>query len=89
MPQGNEVVNCEQYYDVFFRCVTMGNQLEHYYRRGNLDGCEGTISNIYTCLKAKTQSDPELAREVIRSQIKRSQAVPEPVWKLKENPGWQ
>jgi hypothetical protein len=88
MPQGNDVVDCGVFIDDFWRCVTIGHQWESFYRVGQLDGCEGGLGNIYTCLKAKAQSDEDAARQILRTQIVRPRAPPEPLWKEKDTPSW-
>lgn len=81
------MVDCSFYFDEFWRCVTIGNQFESYYRHGLLDSCEGNMVNVYTCLKAKAQSEEAKAKAILATEIKR-RPPPEPPWPLKEKPGW-
>jgi predicted ATPase len=52
-----------------------------------LDSCEGLMANMYTCLKAKAQSDEATARTIMEREIIR-EPKPEVVWRLKSTPGW-
>jgi hypothetical protein len=87
-PQGNDVVECSWYIDEFWRCATIGNQWDSYYRHGALDSCEGNMSNIYTCFKAKAKREEADARRIMATEIKVKRVSSTPVWSLKEKPSW-
>eukprot|EP00616_Rhizochromulina_sp_CCMP1243_P019927 CAMPEP_0118970534 /NCGR_PEP_ID=MMETSP1173-20130426/7413_1 /TAXON_ID=1034831 /ORGANISM="Rhizochromulina marina cf, Strain CCMP1243" /LENGTH=124 /DNA_ID=CAMNT_0006919909 /DNA_START=19 /DNA_END=393 /DNA_ORIENTATION=- len=88
MPLDNDVVDCSQYFDDFWTCVTLGHQVGTYYRTGTLDTCSHNFSNIYFCLRAKSSTTPDQAKAIMRRNIKHKRRTPEPVWELKETPGW-
>jgi len=76
-------------FNTFYRCATVGNQSYSYYRVGRLDSCAGMMSNIGICLRAKSQSDEETAKQILDQKITREEPPPgPPIWQLKEKPSW-
>eukprot|EP00613_Pedinella_sp_CCMP2098_P005677 CAMPEP_0171599288 /NCGR_PEP_ID=MMETSP0990-20121206/3636_1 /TAXON_ID=483369 /ORGANISM="non described non described, Strain CCMP2098" /LENGTH=58 /DNA_ID=CAMNT_0012161021 /DNA_START=165 /DNA_END=338 /DNA_ORIENTATION=+ len=58
----------------------MGNQWDSYYRHGALDSCEGSMSNIYTCFKAKAKREEADAKRIMNTEIVIKRVPAEPVW---------
>lgn len=89
MGNSNKSLPCRWFLDRSFYCVTPGNQMEHFYRYGQVDECKFTWKNMYLCFRA-SMMDEEKRQSFIRDTPLDASRRPHvtDVWEEKETPGW-
>ncbi|KAG3036689.1 hypothetical protein PC121_g1286 [Phytophthora cactorum] len=80
---------CRWFLDRSFYCVTPGNQMEHFYRYGQVDECKFTWKNMYLCYRA-SMMDEEKRQDFLKDTPLDASNGPHvtDVWEKKETPGW-
>mmetsp|Transcript_23747 Transcript_23747/g.49489 ORF Transcript_23747/g.49489 Transcript_23747/m.49489 type:complete len:102 (+) Transcript_23747:163-468(+) len=69
MPVDNSVANCVKQFDLLYACVTPPHQFSSLYLYGSYDDCSAQRTNFKLCLKAKSKSDVEEARKIVRQYV--------------------
>ncbi|KAF1784711.1 Protein of unknown function DUF3128 [Phytophthora cactorum] len=66
-----------------------GNQMEHFYRYGQVDECKFTWKNMYLCYRA-SMMDEEKRQDFLKDTPLDASNGPHvtDVWEKKETPGW-
>mmetsp|Transcript_9383 Transcript_9383/g.11845 ORF Transcript_9383/g.11845 Transcript_9383/m.11845 type:complete len:100 (+) Transcript_9383:68-367(+) len=96
MVQANDVVNVTLFFDEWTRCIGSGYQKDSLYRFGKFDACTPQWNDIKIALKAKTESDPIKATEMLETTHYKqnlgsdlnSSPTAGVIWDLKDPPGW-
>ncbi|CAI5746963.1 unnamed protein product [Peronospora destructor] len=85
----NKKMSCRWFLDRSFYCVTPGNQMEHFYRYGQVDECKFTWNNMYLCYRS-TLMDEEKRQDFLKDTPLDSSKCPHTtdVWETKEVSGW-
>ena len=96
MPQSNDVVNLWLFIDEWTRCVGSSYQKDRLYRFGEFDKCSAQFNDIKVALKAKLESSPEKAMDLLETTHYKQNLGSDPsksptagvIWELKEKPSW-
>ncbi|EGZ26953.1 hypothetical protein PHYSODRAFT_284032 [Phytophthora sojae] len=85
----NKKMSCRWFLDRSFYCVTPGNQMEHFYRYGQVDECKFTWKNMYLCYRA-SMMDEEKRQDFLKDTPLDASKGPHitDVWEEKETPSW-
>jgi hypothetical protein len=59
-PANKKPITCIDLFDRMMYCGTPVNQLDKYYRTGDIEECGGYLSDLATCMHAKTIRDERL-----------------------------
>ncbi|CEG39307.1 Protein of unknown function DUF3128 [Plasmopara halstedii] len=87
--QADKTLPCRWFLDRSFYCVTPGNQLEHFYRYGQVDECKHTWRNMYLCYRASMMTEEKRQNFLQDTPLDASkQPYVTDVWEEKEVPGW-
>ncbi|ORX68555.1 hypothetical protein DL89DRAFT_203627, partial [Linderina pennispora] len=62
-----------QAFDQWFSCLTVGKQLNNYYRYGDKQGCGKHWSKLKLCMGLKMRS-PEQRREIMKEHLQKEKA---------------
>lgn len=85
-------MRCSQVFDQLLKCYSIGGQIRHYYRHGELSYCMDKRSKLMFCLKTKLNTE-EVRKEKISKWYKEKLAeqmaqrrTSEQVWASREEP---
>ncbi|CAH0473669.1 unnamed protein product [Peronospora belbahrii] len=87
--QKKNTLSCRWFLDRSFYCVTPGNQMEHFYRYGQVDECKFTWKNLYLCYRS-SMMDEKKRQDFLKDTPLDTSKSPyiTDVWERKETPGW-
>ncbi|KAL3669836.1 hypothetical protein V7S43_005213 [Phytophthora oleae] len=87
--ESDKKMSCRWFLDRSFYCVTPGNQMEHFYRYGQVDECKFTWKNMYLCYRASMMDEEKRQNFLKDTPLDASQGPHvTDVWKTKEAPSW-
>ena len=85
-------MSCNQVFDQVLKCFSIGGQVRHYYRYGELSYCQRQRDQLNLCMKSKLNPD-DVRREKISQWYKQKLAdqirngqTSEQIWKSRSEP---